>query len=56
MADKLERAVAEARSLFFDRRLNLYERGVPDSDDGEPKLLDAKKGFRAAEVELAVWG
>ena len=49
---KLQRAVAEARNLF-ERRLNLYERGVLDGDDGEAKLLEAKKGLRAAEAEIA---
>ncbi|SDY75527.1 recombinase family protein [Citreimonas salinaria] len=49
---KLERDVAEARNRF-ERRLNLYERGVLDGDDGEAKLLDAKKSLRAAEAKLA---
>jgi len=54
MADqgKLERDVAEARNRF-ERRLKLYERGVLNGDDGEAKLLDAKKSLRAAEAELA---
>ncbi|WP_442970486.1 recombinase family protein [Roseovarius sp. D22-M7] len=49
---KLQRAVAEARNLF-ERRLKLYERGVLDGPDVEAKILEAKNGLRAAEVELA---
>lgn len=49
---KLQRSVAEARNLF-ERRLNLYDRGVLDGAEGEAKIVEAKNALRVAEAELA---
>ena len=48
---KLERAIVEARVLF-ERRLNLFERGIIEGAEGEAKLLEAKATLRAAEAKL----
>ncbi len=49
---KLERAVAEARSVF-ERRLALYDEGVLEGEDGKARVVDAKTRLRTAEELLS---